>query len=146
MVASAIGALSLNMYWGEEPPYVKDAVTFLNNKTTTSGMIERDSILYYLDKPLFSRDTAGKVHQVLSFTFTYVNVDIYIDQNGKPFIGSEKYGSPSDKGIVSAEWMTMMKENLKSGDSVIFSNPLSFYELKDPKSRYYSPRIVLEVK
>ncbi|MBX9449903.1 MAG: hypothetical protein KL787_09395 [Taibaiella sp.] len=120
--------------------------TFLNDKISQGGIMSADSILYFLDKPLFSQDTAGNFHQVLSFLFTYIERDIYINEDGKPYIGTEIGGTNSNNGIVPEMWRDVVRQKIKSGDTVIFNNPLSYLNIRDESTQFYSPRIVLIVK
>lgn len=120
--------------------------TFLNDKKTTGGVMSKDSILYFLDKPLFIQDSSKKFHPVLTFTFTYIERDIYIDPEGKPYIGTEIMGSSSVKSVVPELWRNIVKERMKSGDTLVFNNPMSYYDLRDESTMFYAPAIRLVVK
>lgn len=142
LILSASVLLSMRLQDGEG-----DGLhTFLHDKKTTGGEMSKDSILYFLDKPLFIQDSAGKFHPVLTFTFTYVERDIYIDPDGKPYIGTEVMGSSSVKSVVPEVWRTIVKERMKSGDTLVFNNPMSYYDLKDESTMFYAPAIKLIVK
>lgn len=120
--------------------------TFLNDKQTQGGTMSADSILYFLDKPLFSQDSAGNFHQVMAFLFTYIERQVYFDENGKPFIGTEVGGANSVSGRLPDYFIDLLKERIKSGDTVIFNHNAAFLDDKSQSTMYYSPRIVLVVR
>lgn len=135
--------------WAQQPkanvidPTLK---TFLNDKKTSGGVMEADSILYYVNKPLFCQDSAGTFRQIIRYQFTYIERDVYYNENGRPYIGTEIMGAPSQNGIIPESWNAILKERLKSGDTVIFNTPISYYDFKDYESSFEAPKIVLVVK
>lgn len=120
--------------------------TFLNDKKTQGGIMSADSIIYFLDKHLYSQDENGNFHKVINFLFTYIERGVYFDERGKPFIGTEVSGINSANGTVPDFFIEVIKDKLKSGDTVIFNNVTAMLDFKDQNTIYNSPKITLVVK
>lgn len=146
---------SLTIVWAlraenTDPPAQQEITgefkTFLNDKKTQGGVMSADSIIYFLDKPLYSQDSAGNYHRIRAYLFTYIERQVYFDDKGKPFIGTEVGGANSVGGRLPDYFIDLLKERIKSGDTVIFNHTAAFLDDKNQSTMYYSPRIVLVVK
>lgn len=94
---------------------------------TAAGTISKaafDSLMAY---PLIARDTQGREHKVISYSFSYAERGLFEDSTGKLKIMTDYYAIESERGTLPEFWLKNIKERSKGGDTAYFDLILSNY-------------------
>ncbi len=112
-----------------EPPkkITHKGKAFLSDGKTSSGTINKrvfDSLIAY---PLVAKDTLGREHQVIGYTFSYSERGLYEDSTGKLRIMADFYSTASENGKLPDFWLQNIRERSKGGDTAYFDQVISKY-------------------
>jgi hypothetical protein len=116
--------------------------TYLAGGVITNGTISKaqfDSLIAY---PLLARDTSGKEHPVITYTFVYAERGVFEDSMGKMKIMTDYYSVESDKGQMPDVWVKNVRKRSKSGDTAYFNEVISTYA-DSVRTRFHSEPLKL---
>lgn len=115
---------------------------FLSDGKTGSGKISKkafDSLIAY---PLIAKDSLGREHKVIGYTFSYSERGLYEDSMGTPRIMADFYSTESEGGQLPDFWLQNIRERSKGGDTAYFDQVISKYT-DTGKSFFYAEPIKL---
>lgn len=129
MVLSIAGAFTLAQAQQQQPKKkpVHKGKAFLADGKTNSGGISKaafDSLMAY---PLIAKDTLGREHKVLGYTFSYAERGLFEDSTGKLKIMTDYYGTETEKGLLPDYWLKTMRDRTKGGDTAYFDLIIANY-------------------
>lgn len=109
-----------------------------------SETLSKTEIVKLLDSVLVVRDQQNNKFPVVSFKFTYENVEPYLnDSTGRPDVYREYIGDNFKSDRLSPLWSTRMKDMVKSGDVLFFDDIIIRYT----GDKYYrAPSLKFQVK
>ena len=92
--------------------------------TTVISKVAFDSLIAY---PLIARDTLGRDHKVLNFSFSYAERGLFEDSTGKLKIMTDYYATESEQGKLPEFWLKNIRERSKGGDTAYFDLIIANY-------------------
>jgi hypothetical protein len=75
--------------------------------------------------PLVAKDSLGVERPVSAFFFTYIESGLYEDSTGHPMVMSDYWGTPSEGGLIPADWLKLLQLRMKVGDTVLYNQIVS---------------------
>lgn len=131
MLLGMVLAFSLVQGQQQKPQQKKKIVhkgkAFLADGKTATGTISKAAFDSLIALPLTARDTVGREHKVLNFSFSYVERGLYEDSTGKLKIMTDYYATESEKGVLPEFWLKNIRERSKAGDTAYFDEIISNY-------------------
>lgn len=114
--------------------------SFLADGKFSGGTLSKEKFDSLIAFPLLAADSNNKFHPVISYYLTYVERNVYEDDAGHPIILPDYYGINSSNGQLSSEWLQIIRDKSKGGDTVLITNITSFYNDKE-KTKFYTKPI-----
>jgi hypothetical protein len=139
--------LTLFSFQQEKPKEQKKKIvykgsTFLAGGIYGNGKIPAKVFDSLVRLPLISKDSANVTHPVIEYSFTYAERGAYEDSTGKLQIMTDYFTTISDKGLLPDYYLNSLKDRIKYGDTVYYSEVIG--RLSDSLgSHYYSTPIKL---
>lgn len=118
--------------------------TYLKGGQIGSGTVSKKDLVSLLQDGPVVRDSLGKEHAVILFTFTYAERGVFEDSTGRPVIMTDYYSIESDNGKIPDGWFRLLQQRLKKGDTATFSNVLSFFD-DQKRTRFHAEPLKLIV-
>lgn len=105
----------------EKKPPVYRGKTFLAGGVYGNGKVPAKVFDSLMKLPLVSVDSANISHSVTEFTFTYAERGAYEDSTGTMKIMTDYFTANSDKGLLPDYYINSLKDRVKYGDTVYYS-------------------------
>lgn len=129
----------------EKTGYKVVGKTYLADTTQYAKGIDSATAMRMLRRQMLSRDSAGVLHPVSTYTFTYASRGVFSDAEGRPFVGTDYFSTQSEKGILPQIWLDILPSKLKAGDTIIIEQPKTYTGNKK-KPEYNSPDIKIYLR
>lgn len=100
---------------------------FLADGRTATGTISKAAFDSLLAFPLIAKDTLGREHKVLNFSFGYAERGLFEDSTGKLKIMTDYFATESEHGTLPEFWLKNIRERSKAGDTAYFDEVISNY-------------------
>jgi hypothetical protein len=115
---------------------------YLAGGNISSGNISKQAFDSLIQLPLIAKDTQGNLRPVIDFQFSFAERALYEDSTGRPVIMTDYYSVACPDGKLPAEWIKMLHERAKNGDTVYVDEIMSYYP--DTKNtRFYTKPLKL---
>lgn len=75
-----------------------------------------------LNQPLLVKDDKGHLFTAVSYSFIYVEQQVYADPTGKPKLMSDYFYNNSYDGVLPENWHKELSPRLKADDTAIFTD------------------------
>jgi hypothetical protein len=98
--------------------------TYLGKSDNSRGALQKNTFINLMKQGLSSRDSSGKMYQVVSFDFTYAEMSLYEDSLANLIVvpdysSNHCHGNSLPEGIADSFY-----ERIKPGDTVYMDNVL----------------------
>lgn len=146
LAAATLILLSLGISLAQDmKPYKEVGKTYMADTSTHAQGVDSATAMRLLQRPLLSRDSAGVMHTVSTYTFTYACRSVFSDADGRPFVGTDYFSTESNHGILPAIWVQLLPTKLKTGDTIIVEQPKT-YTTNKKNPEFNSPGFKIFIK
>ena len=118
--------------------------TTLADNQFTNGKLTKSKFDSLIQLPIVAHDSNNKAYPVHSFVLIFIERGLYEDTAGRPIILPDYFAVNSDEGKIPADWIQLLKERAKDGDTVLINNVKAHYGDKKNTPFYTEPiRIII---